>query len=366
MNLTILVADLLAAHKLLTRNHLSTWPQPSHYLASVDATELTLAVTDRVVWLETRIPAVIDSSLPDHFLIPINALKAATQGDKKSYARFAFNKTPESLELTLNVSCRGINSRSVFQTDNASKHSKRPSVNGPITAVPKDTFTALGIVACWASINDSRHEFNGVLFSPDDGGTLVATDSRQLIVAPAKFSGQSFILPNSAVRVLCLPDFATRDATIQQPDDDANPCVEFRSGPHTLIAKKIEHKYPNYRTVVPSEFLAEATISEAHRAGLVAWLWSVAGDRASVRLSWETPNHLTLTLQNSNSKEASTQVLATVIGAPPVIAFKPRRLASLLKIGPVLRLNDGNSPGLVVGPGGIAGLLMPARLEVAD
>jgi DNA polymerase III sliding clamp (beta) subunit (PCNA family) len=365
MNITILVADLLAAHKFLTRYNFPTWQQPNYYLATVSETELTLAVTNREVWLETRVPAVIAPSAHDRFLIPVEALKAATLGDKKSYAHFAFNKITESLELILNVPFRGINSRSVFKTDNASAYSQRPTVQGQNIVVPKETFAALGIVAGWAS-NGLRHELNGVFFSPDDGGTLVATDGRQLVVAPAKFSGQSFILPNSAVRVLCHPDFATRDATIQQPDDAPNPHVEFRSGPHTFIARKIEHKYPNYRTVVPSEFLAEATISETHRAALVTWLWSIAGDRASVRLTWETPNHLTLTLQNSNSKEASTQVPVSVTGAPPVIAFKPRRLASLLKIGMVLRLVDANSPGLVVGPDGIVGLLMPVRAEVVD
>ena len=366
MNLTILVADLLAAHKLLTRYNFPTWPQPNYYLATVGETELTLAVTDREVWLETRVPAVIAPSAPDRFLIPVEALKAATLGDKKSHAHFAFNKIPERLELTLNVSCRGINSRSVLKTENASVYSQRPTVQGQNIVVPKETFTALGIVAGWASINGSRHELNGVLFSPDDGGTLVATDGRQLVVAPARFSGQSFILPNSAVRVLCHPDFATRDAVIQQPNDEANPHVEFRSGPHTFIARKIEHKYPNYRTVVPTEFLAEATISETHRAALVAWLLSVAENRASVRLGWETPSQLTLTLQNSFAREETTQVPATVTGAPPVVAFEARPLASLLKIGPVLRLSDGKSPALAVGPGGIVGLLMPARVEVAD
>ena len=100
MNLTILVADLLAAHKLLTRYNFPTWPQPNYYLATVGETELTLAVTDREVWLETRVPAVIAPSAPDRFLIPVEALKAATLGDKKSHAHFAFNKIPERLELT--------------------------------------------------------------------------------------------------------------------------------------------------------------------------------------------------------------------------------------------------------------------------
>ena len=65
------------------------------------------------------------------------------------------------------------------------------------------------------------------------------------------------------------PDFTTRDAAILQPevsDQDADkPHVQFRSGPHTLIARTIEGTYPNYRQVIPHEFLADATIPKTHR-----------------------------------------------------------------------------------------------------
>jgi hypothetical protein len=57
---------------------------------------------------------------------------------------------------------------------------------------------------------------------------------------PVRFTGQKFILPNTATHVLIHPDFATRDATIRQSEDGKSPYAEFRSGPHTLIAKEIE------------------------------------------------------------------------------------------------------------------------------
>ncbi len=59
MNLTILVSDLIAARKLLTRIPFARLKLPvlTHILATVDAAGLTLAVTDLDHWLETRIPA---------------------------------------------------------------------------------------------------------------------------------------------------------------------------------------------------------------------------------------------------------------------------------------------------------------------
>ena len=43
------------------------------------------------------------------------------------------------------------------------------------------------------------------------------------------------------------PDFTDRDAAIQQPDDAKGPRVQFRSWPHTLIARTIEGNYLDYR-----------------------------------------------------------------------------------------------------------------------
>ncbi|MCF7676393.1 MAG: hypothetical protein K9M97_13675, partial [Akkermansiaceae bacterium] len=265
---------------------------------------------------------------------------------------------------------------SVHKPEPAAEFPARLSVEGRVTALPKETFPALGITAGCASTDASRYVLNGVLFTPEDGGMLIATDGRRLAGAPARFTGRAFILPNAAAHVLVHPDFATRDATIRQADDNndnerTNPYAEFRSGPHTLIAKEIEGSYPNYRQVIPDAHLSEATISETHRPALIAWLRSLTGDgnRLSVRLSWESPGLLTLTLTcvDNESKSPTIQVPVKVTetytgkgtGKPPVIAFEPAYLASALEIGPVLRLIDGMSPGLTAGPGGVFCVLMP-------
>jgi DNA polymerase-3 subunit beta len=367
MNLTILVSDLIAARKLLTRIHFArlTLPVLSHVLATVDAAGLTLAVTDLDHWLETRIQAVIDPFAPGRFLIPAEALKAAARGDKRSHAHFAFTNTPEGPTLTLTVPCGGMNVVSVHKPVSAAEFPVRPAVQGKVTALPKETFTALGIVAGCASTDETRYVLNGVLFTPEDNGLLVATDGRRLAAAPVRFTGQKFILPNTAAHVLVHPDFATRDATIRQSEDGKSPYAEFRSGPHTLIAKEIEGSYPYYQQVVPTEFLAEATIPETHRAALIAWLRSLTGRSPSVRFNWGRPGPLTLTFVDNGIDSATIQVPVTVQGMPPVIAFDPHHLASVLEIGATLRFIDGMSPLLASGPGGVYCVLMPMRCDAA-
>ena len=172
---------------------------------------------------------------------------------------------------------------------------------------------------------------------------------------------------------MAYPDFTTRDAAILQSKKTDNPHIQFRSGPHTLIARTIEGQYPNYHQVIPHEFLAEATIPETHRPAVISWLKSLDGRSPTVRLTWETPGQLTLTHWDSGTAQATIQVPVSISegggvdGKPPAISFAPRYLAEALAIGPVLRLIDGISPGLTTtttaDPSGNAAycVIMPCR-----
>ncbi len=208
---------------------------------------------------------------------------------------------PKKPVLKLTVTCGGMPVESVYHPEPAGDFPVRPAIQGRITAVPKETLPALQIVAGCASTDTTRYILNGVLFSPDKGGILIATDGRRLAGAPARVPGREFVLPNAAVQVLGHPDFNARDAAILQPETGEGPHIQFRSGPHTLIARTIEGNYPNYRQVIPPEFLADVTIPETHRSALISWLRSLNGksNSTSVRLTWKTPDHLTLTLRGS-------------------------------------------------------------------
>ena len=257
MNITIPVFHISAARKLLTRLHFErfTLPVLTHVLATIDTAGLTLAVTDLDHWLETRIPATIEPFTPRRFLIPAAALKAAARGDKGSAAHFAYTVTADGTALTLTTSCCGLSVKSVYHlVTTVQDFPARPIVQGRITALPKETFAALAIVAGCASTDATRYVLNGVHFTPEDGGMLIATDGRRLAGAPARVLSRSFTLPSSAAHVLVHPDFSTRDAAVLQTDDgddDKGTHIQFRSGPHTLIAKTIEGHYPNYRQVIP-------------------------------------------------------------------------------------------------------------------
>ena len=367
MNITIPVFHISAARKLLTRLRFErfTLPVLTHVLATIDAAGLTLAVTDLDHWLETRIPATIEPFTPRSFLIPADALKAAARGDKGSAALLAYTETADGTTLTLTTSCCGLSVKSVYHlVTTVEDFPARPLVQGRITALPKETFAALGIVAGCASTDATRYVLNGVHFTPEDGGMLIATDGRRLAGAPARVPSRSFTLPNSAAHVLVHADFSTRDAAVLQTDDgddDKGTHIHFRSGPHTLIAKTTEGHYPNYRNVIPSYLPESVTVPETHRAALIAWLRSLKGKSNSVRLTCETPGHLTLTHRDYDTVGATIQVPITTEGEPPEIAFDPKYLADALEIGPTLRLVDKFNPGMATSPSGNFCILMNLR-----
>jgi DNA polymerase-3 subunit beta len=366
VNITISTSHISAARKLLTRLRFErfTLPVLTHVLATIDAAGLSLAVTDLDHWLETRMPATIEPFAPGRFLIPAEALKVAARSDRASDTHFAYTTTAEGTTLTLTTSCCGLTVKSVYElTVEAETFPARPVVQGRITTVPKETFTALGIVAACVSTDATRHILNGVHFTPEEGGILIATDGRRLAGAPARVPGREFVLPTAAVHVLAHPDFTTRDAAVMQPvkEDDAH--VQFRSGPHTLIVKTIDGRYPGYRHVIPSHLPESVTVPENHRPALISWLRTLKGKSNSVRLTWEKPGHLTLTHHDYETMGATIQVPVTTEGQPPAMAFDPRYLADAFEIGATLRLVDSLNPGMTTDPSGNFCVLMSLRFS---
>jgi len=365
MNILIPINSLKAARKLLTRIPFARLKLPAltHVLATIDAAGLSLAVTDLDHWLEIRLPATLPSHAPASFLIPAEALAAAARADRGSSARLEISGDPENPVLRLTVSCGGMAVDAVYYPVAADQFPPRPTVEGRIHALPKETFQALARVASCASTDATRHVLNGVLFSPADGGILIATDGRRLAGAPASVPCREFILPNAAARVLCHADFLVRDAAIIQPapPDPADLRVQFRSGPLTFIARTIEGQYPDYRRVIPTHIPEVITIQENRKPALISWLRSLRGRCESVRLTWERPSHVTLTGTESGTTTATLQVPVVIEGKPPEISFSPAYLADALQIGSTLKLTDELSPGLASDSFGNFCLIMSRR-----
>jgi DNA polymerase III subunit beta len=237
---------------------------------------------------------------------------------------------------------------------------------GVVTAVPPATLQGLADIAGCASTDTTRHILNGVFFTPEDGGRLVATDGKRLACCPAAVPSQSFVLPSAACHILGHPDFTADLATITWIDhkDEEKRRVAIKCGRHQLVSKPLVGSYPNYKQVIPAHAQELAVIPHDRKPGLIAWLRSLGKDQASVRLDWHKRGQLTLTHRDANGHSATLQVPVEIHGNPPVIAFNARFLADALEIGSTLCLSDELSPGICRHPTGRFCVIMPMRVTI--
>ncbi|MEY3898116.1 MAG: hypothetical protein RLZZ214_3637 [Verrucomicrobiota bacterium] len=134
-----------------------------------------------------------------------------------------------------------------------------------------------------------------------------------------------------------------------------------RNRARTFIVKNLESHYPNYGNVLPSDLPESVTIPESHKAALISWLRSLNGRSNSVCLNLETAGHLILTHRDYDTLGATIQVLVTIDGQSPEIAFDPRYMANAIDIGPTLHLVDKRNPGMATGLSGNFCVLMYQR-----
>jgi DNA polymerase III subunit beta len=360
MNIIIPVGTLGHARKLLTRVRFERLKLPvlTHVLATVDAAGLVLAVTDLDQRLEIRLAASLQPHEPRSFLIPAEALAAAARGDKATSATFECCGDAKQSSLKLTVTCGGMAVETLYHPEPAEHFPDRPVVDGSIVALPKETFRSLAIVATCVSSDATRQILNGVCFTPENDGMLVATDGRRLAGSPAKVPAKAFVLPTASVHVLCHPDFFARDSAVVLDADPESRLIRFRSGPLTLITTTLEGNFPGYRHVIPRQFNASVTIPETRKPAIIAWLRSLRGQSNCVTLNREEPGTLTLTHSNYATVGAITRVPVDTEGEPPLMSFNPAYLADALEIGSTLQLVDGLNPGMTTDPSGAFCVIM--------
>ncbi|MEO8613764.1 MAG: DNA polymerase III subunit beta [Luteolibacter sp.] len=354
--------------KLLSRirHPRTTLPVLTHILATLDSTGITLAITDLDRWLETRMDASPGPNEPESFLIPPDAMKAMKQADKNTDIKITCKGPSKRRELRLVMTCGGISVESRHPTLEASDFPLRPVIDGEEIRVPSKTMESLTVIADCASNDATRYVLSGVLFTPEDGGRLVATDGRRLASAPAEVPPTLFILPNQSVSVLAHPDFTGNEAHVRLQKLDETEWISIRSGNHLLMSKTIEGTYPNYRQVIPHHAPELVTFSPDHRTSVIKWLRGLADHESAVNLSWEKKGHLTLAQRSASDASAVLRVPAEIEGSPPLSAFLPRYLADAFEIGSTLCLSDELSPGICRHPSGRFCVVMPMRVNVAN
>ncbi len=349
------------------RHQRKTLPVLNHILLTAGLDGIRLTVTDLDHWIETRVST--EASEPMSLLITPDAMDAACRADRGSIATFTQFGGRRSKELGLVTIQGGIEATSVHPTMDPKEFAPKPVLIGEEFTLPPITIQSLAVVAGCSSSDATRQILNGVRFTPEDGGQLVATDGRLLACCPADVPPHAFVLPNLAVSILEHPAFSSDLVNVTWLDtkDPELRHVAFRCGKHLLVAKTLVGTYPNFRHAIPSSSKELVVIPHDRRPGLIAWLRSLKSasyNGPTVRLDWQKRGQLTLSHRDANGHSATIQVPVEVHGKPPVIAFNSRYLADALEIGSTLCLSDELSPGICRHPTGRFCVIMPMRVTI--
>jgi DNA polymerase III sliding clamp (beta) subunit (PCNA family) len=358
------------AGKLLKRLpfHRAKLPVFTHVALFADAGSqtATLVVATLDMRVETTVPLAEPLTQTQSFLLPPDALRTALQADRGSVLHLTYKCSRKGRVLRLKALCGGIPVETNHQTLDLADFPTRPKVKGAATELPARTFEMLAVVATCASSDQTRQILNGVFFTPDDGGLLVATDGRRLAGSPATVpAAGSFILPNGAVHVLGHPDFRKRPATVTLTETESGggeeQLVSFRSEDHLVISKTLPGTYPNWKQVVPRDMVSSLTITDDRRPALLTWLRSLRGAEGSVTLHRKRRGVLQLVHSDRGSITATVEVPMEQSGELQPISLDPGFLATALRIAPTLWFTDSMSPVIARRADGAFCVIMPMR-----
>jgi len=362
---------LKAAGKLLNRLKFTkaSLPVLSHLRFQAVGDRLAIAATTLDQWLETTLPLARPADHLECLLIPSNAFKAALRADKGSVVSFALRGRKSDRTVKLGVTTGGITVDTHHPTLEVDEFPECPRADGNPTMIPGRTIEMMGLVSSCASNDESRHILNGVLFTPGDGGMVVAVDGRRLAAAPATVPATEFVLPNPAVRVLGAPEFrsTTCGVTLWEDAKDGEEAgdrhVRFESGNHVLVSRTLDGKYPAWKQVVPREMVASVTIPEDRRKALITWLRTLSARDHSVLITRSKRSEIRLTQTGDDGNASSVSLPADITGEPAAVALNPAYLADALTIAPCLWITGGNNPVVARRADGAFAVVMPMRVN---
>ena len=234
------------------------------------------------------------------------------------------------------------------------------------------------------SNDESRAALNGVLVSLQGGmRTIAASDGRRLalvqtnMAAPAAAAGEggdaspvaeatregSFILPSKVVGELIRSVDQSKSVVVHLSQNMAL----FELGDTIVTSKLVDKAYPNFRSVIPSEFRSVVNIPRALFADVLNRIRKVVSeneDGSSIKLTIDK-DVMKISASSQEYGAAEEFVDVQLEGDPMEIDFNPQYLSDPLKSLYCdffqMKFNDKTTPVEVTGDPGFIYILMPMR-----
>lgn len=185
-----------------------------------------------------------------------------------------------------------------------------------------------------ASEDESRHIITGILLSFRDGKiTVVATDGRRLALVE-----QELEIPVEMETDVVLPAKAVAEIMrILKDEGDVNIAVDakmamFQYGETTLTTKLIEGAFPNYRQVIPQNFVERVEVAREDILSAMRRVSVISSDDRTVpaRLAFSGAE-LTISMENPEVGESRETVAIKYGGKDLVFDFNPEYVMAPLR-----------------------------------
>lgn len=220
------------------------------------------------------------------------------------------------------------------------------------------------------SRDETRPILTGILMAVEDGVLrMVATDSYRLCIKEAAVSGVSggieLVVPGKAMEDVAKLVGSAERVSIGVSENQ----VVFTFGNTTFISRRIEGTFPNYRQLLPKEFITKAVVDRTEFLEAVKRVSLMAQHSSPIRIRVNTGNHtLTLSAASPDIGEASEDIQVTPEGEDIEIAFNHAYLLDGAAVAEgdtiVLETTSPLKPGVIkpADKDDFIYLLMPVRI----
>lgn len=365
MKISIARGELLDALSTVSRGLSSrtTLPILSGIHVSTTSASVVFQATDLEVSIKTSCQARVDESgqsvLPGKLLTDI------------------VRSLPEAgitIETTSAGSAKITCGQSVFtmRTLSPEDYPKFPEISAEETvSLPTEQFShVVHQVSRSVSRDETRPILTGILVVVDQNTLrMVATDSYRLCVKEVVVSGLSggieLVVPGKAIEDVAKLVGSSESVSLGVSENQ----VVFTFGNTTFISRRIEGTFPNYRQLLPKEYVTRVVIDRVELLEAVKRVSLMAQHNSPIRLSVNTAEHtLRLSAAAQDIGEANEDIQAVPEGEDVEIAFSHAYLLDGVAVAEgdtiALEVTSPLKPGVIKNVEGddFAYLLMPVRI----
>lgn len=221
------------------------------------------------------------------------------------------------------------------------------------------------------SRDETRPILTGILVVVEEGTLrMVATDSYRLCVKEAEVSGLSggmeLVVPGKAMEDVAKLIGSAETVSLGVSENQ----VIFTFGDTTFISRRIEGSFPNYRQLLPKEYVTRVVIDRIELLEAVKRVSLMAQHNSPIRVAVNTADHtVRLSATSQDIGEACEDIQATPEGEDIEIAFSHAYLLDGVAVAEgdtvALETTSPLKPGVIktADGSGFTYLLMPVRIN---